>query len=496
MSSPARPHRRRRVVIGAVAGAALAATTIAFTVTSIPAQAGSIPADTQFYADPNSQAARWVAANGSDSRASAINSRIAQVPSGIWFSSYQPSTITSNVSAVTSAAKSAGKTPVLVAYEIPNRDCGGASAGGAPDLTSYGNWVRSFAAGLNGASVIVILEPDSLALQTCLSASDATARDNAIAQAVTTIKSADASAKVYLDAGHSAWNSASDQASRLNAAGVKSADGFFSNVSNFNLTGNEVSYAKSILSSLGNPSNVHAVIDTSRNGNGSNGQWCDPSGRALGQTPTAATNDSAIDAYLWVKPPGESDGCADTAGLFDPTLAYALITNGPSQPASPSPTTTSPSPSRSPSASPSASPSVSPSISPSPSRSPSASPSPSPSRSPSPSPSTSSAAGACHVSYKVISQWTGGFQGDVIVTNTGTAAVNGWKLAWTYANGQAITQLWNGSYTQSGASVAVTNASFNGALGPNASAEFGFLASWNGTNGVPTSFTMNGAACS
>jgi cellulase/cellobiase CelA1 len=100
------------------------------------------------------------------------------------------------------------------------------------------------------------------------------------------------------------------------------------------------------------------------------------------------------------------------------------------------------------------------------------------------------------VSYKVISQWTGGFQGDVIVTNTGSAAINGWKLAWTYANGQAITQLWNGSYTQSGASVTVTNASFNGALGPNASAEFGFLASWNGTNGVPTSFTVNGAACS
>jgi len=109
VSRPARPHRRRRVVIGAVVGAALAAATVTLTLNGLPAQAGSLPTSTQFYADPNSQAARWVAANPGDSRASAINSRIAQVPSGIWFASYNPSTITSNVSAVTSAAKSAGK---------------------------------------------------------------------------------------------------------------------------------------------------------------------------------------------------------------------------------------------------------------------------------------------------------------------------------------------------------------------------------------------------
>ena len=492
MSRPARPHRRRRVVIGAVTGAALAAATVVLTLNGLPAQAGSIPTSTQFYADPNAQAARWVAANSGDSRASAINSRIAQVPSGIWFASYNPSTITSSVSAVTSAAKSAGKTPVLVVYEIPNRDCGGASAGGAPDLTSYGNWVRSFAAGLNGASVIVILEPDSLALQTCLSASDATARDNAIGQAATTIKSADAAAKVYLDAGHSAWNSASDQANRLNAAGVRNADGFFSNVSNFNLTGNEVSYDKSILSALGNPSNLHAVVDTSRNGNGSNGQWCDPSGRALGQTPTAATNDAAIDAFVWVKPPGESDGCADSAGVFDPTLAYALITNGPSQP----PVSTSPSATRSASPSPSAT-SASPSVSPSRSVSPSASPSVSPTRSVSPSTSPTGTQGfGCHVSYVKQSEWPGGFVIQVTITNTGTVTINGWTLTFTFPGDQHITSAWSSTVQQSGTQASFKDAGYNAMIAPGGNVSFGFQGTWTSNDAVPLAFTLNGSPCS
>ena len=98
------------------------------------AMAGTIASGTQFYADPNSQVAKWDAAHPGDSREPAIASRIASIPQGIWFSNYQPSTVQSDVSAVTAAAAAAGKTPVLVVYEIPNRDCGGASAGGAPDI--------------------------------------------------------------------------------------------------------------------------------------------------------------------------------------------------------------------------------------------------------------------------------------------------------------------------------------------------------------------------
>lgn len=161
------------------------------------AVAGSIAGGTQFYVSPNSSVVKWDAANPGDSREAAIASRIASQPQGIWFSNYSPSTVQSDASAVTTAAAAAGKTPVLVMYNIPNRDCGGASAGGAPDISSYESYIQSFANGLGTHQVIVILEPDSLALQTCLSAQQATDRDNALAFAGKAIHTADPAAKVY-----------------------------------------------------------------------------------------------------------------------------------------------------------------------------------------------------------------------------------------------------------------------------------------------------------
>ena len=290
---------------------------------------GSIAPGTQFYIDPDTKVMQWDAANAGDSREPVIAAKIASQPQAIWFSSWDPTTVTSDVAAVTGPAAAAGQTPVLVIYEIPNRDCGGASAGGAPDIPTYDTYIQDFSKGLGTGQVVIILEPDSLALQSCLSASDATARDGALAQAVTTLKGADPNAKVYMDAGHSAWNAASDQASRLAAAGVAGSDGIFSNVSNYMTTSDEVSYDKSVLAALGGTSNLHIVVDTSRNGAGPapGDPWCDPSGRAIGVNPTASTGDPEVDAYLWVKPPGEADGCADAAGVFDPALAYALATN-------------------------------------------------------------------------------------------------------------------------------------------------------------------------
>lgn len=495
---PARPTARR-LAVGAVAGTAAAGLAVAAALVAAPAaQAGSLPPTTQFYTDPTSQAAQWVADNPNDPRTPEINSRIAQVPSGIWFSNYRPSTVTSDVARVANAASAAGQTPVLVIYEIPNRDCGGASAGGAPDLTSYGSYIQSFAAGLGNASAIIILEPDSLALQTCLSGSEITARDNALAQAVTTLKSADANAKVYLDAGHSAWNSAGDQASRLRDAGVLSADGIFSNVSNFNYTSNEVAFDKSVLANLGNPANLHAVIDTSRNGNGPGSTWCDPSGRALGENPTADTGDPAIDAYLWVKPPGEADGCADPAGQFDPALAYELISNAPPVTTSPTPTrfpTRSPSPTVSPTPSRSPSPSVSPtptrSPSPTPSRSPSTSPTPT--RSPSPSPTTGG--GSCSVDYTTQSEWPGGFVANVTITNRGTSAIDGWTLTFTFGGDQRITNGWNATHSQNGAQVTLTNMSYNAMIPAGGTTSAGFQGTWNSSDAPPTSFALNGVSC-
>jgi cellulose 1,4-beta-cellobiosidase len=69
-------------------------------------------------------------------------------------------------------------------------------------------------------------------------------------------------------------------------------------------------------------------------------------------------------------------------------------------------------------------------------------------------------------------------------------------LAWAFANGQMITQLWNGSYTQSGGSVIVTNVSYNGTIAAGGNTSFGFNGSWSGTNSVPSTFKLNGVTCS
>ncbi|WP_406317326.1 cellulose binding domain-containing protein [Streptosporangium sp. NBC_01639] len=95
----------------------------------------------------------------------------------------------------------------------------------------------------------------------------------------------------------------------------------------------------------------------------------------------------------------------------------------------------------------------------------------------------------CSAAYKVTNSWTGGFQGEVTVKNTGTSAISAWTVTWSFANGQQITQLWSGVHTQTGAAVTVKNASWNGALGGGASTTFGFGASWTGTNGVPATVT-------
>ena len=433
------------------------------------ASAGTISGT--FYRDPDSQVMRWLAANPGDSRAALIRDRIGVQPQSRWFTSPNTSTTTSSVQSYVGAANAAGQIPVLVAYAIPNRDCGGASAGGTTTLTEYAAWVRAFAAGLGNRTAVVVLEPDSLALQTCLDSAGVTARGNALASAVTTIKQANPQAKVYLDGGHSAWNSAGDQANRLVAAGVRNADGFYTNVSNFRTTSDEVAYGRNILNAIG-AGNLHQIVDTSRNGRGPNGsQWCDPSGRGVGVGPTTNTGESSVDAYVWIKLPGEADGCAAAAGQFVPDLAYQLALNGvvPSTPPS------------------------SPPVSPSQSVSPSASVSPS--RSPSSSPSVPTGTG-CSVAYRVDNQWNNGFTATVTITNRGPAAVNGWTLTFAFPGDQRISNAWNATATQSGNSVTARDGGWNGSIPVGGTASFGFQASHSGTNAAATGFTLNGTTCS
>ncbi len=105
------------------------------------------------------------------------------------------------------------------------------------------------------------------------------------------------------------------------------------------------------------------------------------------------------------------------------------------------------------------------------------------------------AAAGCQVAYSVASQWPGGFTGNVTVTNLGDP-VSGWTLRWSYGAGQQVSQAWGATASQSGSEVSATNVDYNGTLATNASATFGFNASWNSSsNPVPSSFSLNNVAC-
>jgi hypothetical protein len=104
-------------------------------------------------------------------------------------------------------------------------------------------------------------------------------------------------------------------------------------------------------------------------------------------------------------------------------------------------------------------------------------------------------AGACKVTYKVTGQWSGGFQAEVQLTNTGTGAWNGWSLGWSFADGQKLTQAWNAEAAQSGTAVTARNVGWNGTVAAGASVSFGFTANASGTNTRPTAFRLGDQSC-
>ncbi|MFD4256676.1 glycoside hydrolase family 6 protein [Streptomyces sp. NPDC058534] len=284
---------------------------------------------TRLYRHPESQVLDWVRTHPDDPRRDVIASRVAGHPAAVWFADHTPATLTSRVRAVTSEGAARGRVPVVVPYAIPDRDCGGHSQGGAPGLDAYDDWIDRFAAGLGSGEVIVVLEPDSVAQADCLSAGERADRFASLARAGRVMKDANPAARVYFDAGHSGWHTPARQAAWLKQAGAASpdsSDGVFSNVSNFHATADEVAHDRAVLDALGGPASLGAVIDTSRNGNGAppDGEWCDPAGRKLGRAPTLNTGMGRVDAYLWVKLPGESDGCRGKPGTFTPSYAYDL----------------------------------------------------------------------------------------------------------------------------------------------------------------------------
>lgn len=381
----------RRIALAGLLLAALITASVA------PAFAGSLDPDTWLYTPkPNAGALdqiRELVLQGNRGDAQLIRTMINH-PQAVWFTKGTPASVLRDVRSTVRNAVVKGTVPVLVAYNIPFRDCAQYSAGGATTVAAYKAWIDGFAAGIGSAKAIVLLEPDGLGIipwynpfgdrdtwatnpnyEWCqpAEANKATAAADRFAMlnyAVDKLK-ANPGTRVYLDGTHNGWLGAGDAADRLYQAGALRADGFFLNVSNYQLNERLEKYGAWVAKCLwfGDPNsgswggghfewcasqyspadpndfstwtktdqwykdNVESqtwvpypgdaglkkfVIDTSRNGQGpwtppagvypDPQDWCNPPGRGLGVRPTTNTGSALLDAYLWVKVPGESDG--------------------------------------------------------------------------------------------------------------------------------------------------------------------------------------------
>ena len=324
----------------------------------------------------------------------------------VWIDRGSPNSARVEVQKTANQAAGKGQVPVFVAYNIPGRDCGGLSAGGANGTAQYEAWIDGLSQGLGDHQAVVILEPDALGLLPSNCGGPSASYPFTDAERYTELNYAvvrleqHPSTSVYLDGTHSAWLNVAGAATRLVTAGVRRTQGFFLDVSNFQYTANLgqygtwisdcIAYATSVKPNdfgacpdqywNGGPSNnfvgvalspygvwsndaaeqdlntsgenerystllgstaptTHFVIDTSRNGQGpwnptistpDPQNWCNPPMRGLGTRPTASTGHALVDAYLWVKVPGESDGSCNrgiSGSSVDPV--WAGITGNP-----------------------------------------------------------------------------------------------------------------------------------------------------------------------
>ncbi|WP_029289470.1 glycoside hydrolase family 6 protein [Cellulomonas sp. HZM] len=516
--------RRRAITAGTslavVAGLCLATATSSSASTSPAPSAGS--SSDRLYIDVAGTAAQAAASRTGQARADAL--AMANQPTARWFTKGTPAEVRASVDAYVSSAAADGSVPVLVAYDLPFRDCSQYSAGGAADTAAYAAWIDAMAAGIGHRKATVILEPDGLGIipfntdingnaEWCqpAEADPATAVANRYAQfnhAVDSFKK-NAATKVYLDAGNTNWLSVGDITDRLIKAGVQRADGWFVNSSNYGPTDQSAKYSSWISQCLDLVTNAgyqpawcasqyypaspgdfstwaltdaayatayananrtpdpatmkHGVIDTSRNGKGywtppagkySDAEtWCNPPGRGLGDLPTLSTGDAYVDALLWIKIPGESDGKCyrGTGGPTDPErgiedpdagqwfdqLARELVQNA--KVALPTPT--------------------------------------------------------CKVTQVTSKAWHGAFVSSVVVKNTGKTAIKGWKLTFAFSGTQKAKADLGAKITQGGQVVTATSVPLTSTIAPGRSIAFGYLGTGADAGLNPAVHVLNGQAC-
>ncbi len=298
---------------------------------AVVAQAQS-PMPTSLYKDPQIQAAEYVG-EYSEIRI------IADQPQCIWLDENTPAGFVEDRAA---GAAARGEMPCFVSYAIPHRDIGGGqSSGGAGGVVAYLTLIQRWQTEIGNNWAMVMLEPDSLGhldpMVRHMSEAAWNERLQLLWAAVEILVKSDHN-RVYLDGTHPDWLPTDRAAARLFAANIQKAHGFVLNTSNFRETRKSIDFGRRVLNQLDRKHGVSGkamVIDTSRNGKGpwaGPNEWCNPPGRALGEPPTLQTGEEGVDAFLWIKRPGESDGdCNDgkdsSAGEFLPVYAVELVRN-------------------------------------------------------------------------------------------------------------------------------------------------------------------------
>lgn len=282
-----------------------------------------------FFVTPRTQCMEWCKENANDPRASLILKHIGSKPVARWV---YDSTSIRDAGQDISEAFARHQLPVIVAYNLPNRDLGSHSRGGEKSTSRYASWAARLAQTIGYCPAIVILEPDALMHATSLGIpeqQEICAQLNAAIQAFAFYAP---NAWVYVDAGSGDWPPVEKLIPLFAQLQMNRVRGVSVNVSNYNADEVCIEFVRQLREEL-EKVNLRVdgwVYDTSRNGTGisKGGEWCNPPKKMLGKT--AQININGADACLWVKLPGESDGECGAyphlkAGEFSPEIAYNLI---------------------------------------------------------------------------------------------------------------------------------------------------------------------------
>jgi endoglucanase len=287
-----------------------------------------------FFVDPYMPAAK---AAKTDRRFAPIGNRA----QALWLTDYYPIKGNSSVVGIKQAASDYAKranrkkkTPVVAIYAIPDRDCGMYSSGGF-SASTYKKWVSLAASGLKGKKAIAVLEPDALAFHGSAHCRNEGDRLALLKYAARKLHAA--GVWVYIDAGHHGWQPPNIIATRLVKAGVKKyARGFTLNVGNYQKTSDERAYGNRIVAELRKrgAKSKHFMIETARNGANNppadGNDTCNPWGQRIGKSSERPrmVRKGYLDAYVWIKHPGESDGPCNggpSSGEWWPEGALRLL---------------------------------------------------------------------------------------------------------------------------------------------------------------------------